>query len=377
MMRISLLPFNARIALARMGLLLCALLSSPAWSHSGSTAFLDLVADRNHVHGEWLLALRDLEQAVGFDEDQDAQLTWGEIVHRLPAASAYAHANLRARSGTENCVVKLTTASLVDLDGAAYLNWPVSIECPDRAMLTELNYTALFAQDSTHRAIVKWRDARASSSRVLVFGPQQQVLDMRLGSASATNVFALIRQGVIHILEGYDHLLFLLALLVPIVFSKKMLRCDHSAVRDLLKVITAFTIGHSITLGTATVLGLNPPSRWVESAIAATVVMAGANIVWPWFRDASWRVAGLFGLIHGFGFASALRDLNLEASQLALSLLSFNIGVEIGQLLAVALVCPLLVLIARSRVMASWARAATALSTMAAGGLWLAQRIAQ
>lgn len=363
-------------------LLLCALLSAPAWSHSGSTAFLDLSADGNSVHGEWLLSLRDLEQVVGIDENQDAQLTWGEIVHRLPAASAYARANLHARAGAENCVVTLAAATPVELDGTAYLRWPLFIECPDRARPATLNYTALFAHDATHRAIVKWRDAGASSPRILVFAPQRQIRDIPVDSPSAANHAALIGQGVIHILEGYDHLLFLLALLLPIILAQPLLtpttpfaKTLRKPLRELLKVITAFTGGHSITLAIATLWNWSPPSRWVEVAIAMTVIVAGVNIARPLFRDGSWRVAALFGLIHGFGFASALRELDLPRAQLALSLLDFNLGVEAGQLLVVALACPLLLLMARLRSESTGLRHAASLSIVAVGGLWLAQRI--
>jgi len=105
--------------------------------------------------------------------------------------------------------------------------------------------------------------------------------------------------------------------------------------------VTAFTVAHSITLSLA-VLGLvHLPSRLVESAIAASVVVAAINNLWPLFAEGAWMVAFGFGLLHGFGFANALRDLGLQHGQLALTLFGFNLGVEIGQLAIVAVFLPL------------------------------------
>ena len=350
---------------------LLVLLSLPAWSHTGSTAFIELTQTQNSIDGEWLLALRDLEVAVGLDADQDGNLTWGEIDARRAALNTYARANLQASVDNSICPVMFDEGAPVLLDDLVYWRWPLHIGCANGAQPATLKYSALFNLDTTHRAIVKWRDGAQRSERVLVFSPQQQILPLH-AMQSAWSSLALIGVGVRHILEGYDHLLFLMALLVPIIFAKQL--SPRAALRDLLKVITAFTVGHSITLAIATLSGWSPPARWVEAAIALTVVLAGINIVRPLFRDASWRMAGAFGLIHGFGFAAALRDLELVRAQLALSLLNFNLGVEAGQLLVVTLVCPLLLALARVQRTAPLLRTGSAWTIVAIGGVWLAQR---
>jgi hypothetical protein len=155
-----------------------------------------------------------------------------------------------------------------------------------------------------------------------------------------------VHEGIWHIWLGYDHVLFLIALLLPAVLRRAEGRWEPtpdflSAFWDVLAIVTAFTIAHSITLGLAATGLIALPSRLVESAIAASVVFAGISNLYPVLVQRRWLVAFLFGLIHGFGFATVLRDLGLPRGSLALSLVSFNLGVEVGQLAIVAVFLPL------------------------------------
>jgi hypothetical protein len=116
----------------------------------------------------------------------------------------------------------------------------------------------------------------------------------------------------------------------------------------VLRIVTAFTVAHSITLSLATLGLVSLPSRWVESAIAASVVLAALNNIWPLFQARRWSVAFVFGLVHGFGFASVLADLGLPQGVLAVALVGFNVGVELGQLAIVAVFLPLAFALRRS-----------------------------
>lgn len=131
--------------------------------------------------------------------------------------------------------------------------------------------------------------------------------------------------GVEHILIGYDHILFLLSLIVV------------SKFRELVKIVTAFTIAHSITLALATLRWVEVPATLVETLIAATIVYTAIENFWIRETKGRWKLTFLFGLIHGFGFAGVLQGLHLPTQGFVRSLLAFNLGVEAGQIMIVAL----------------------------------------
>jgi len=163
------------------------------------------------------------------------------------------------------------------------------------------------------------------------------VLDDRGGRAGAAGSFLVL--GIHHILSGYDHLLFLLGLLLPGV-----------GLLSLTKIITAFTIAHSVTLSLAVLQVVSLPDRLIEAVIALSIAFVAAeNLFLKPAVSRRWVVSFCFGLVHGFGFSSALRELGLPAHGLLLSLLGFNIGVEVGQGLVVAVGLPLLLLLRRTR----------------------------
>ena len=171
-----------------------------------------------------------------------------------------------------------------------------------------------------------------------------------LGESSRVEQFVdYLEEGVLHIWAGFDHILFLLSLLLPAVLVPSAISGEawaaapgfRAALWDVLKVVTAFTVAHSITLSLATLGVVSLPSRLVESAIAASVVLAAVNNIRPVVHGGRWIIAFCFGLIHGFGFASVLSDLGLPQGSLLLALIAFNLGVELGQLAIVAVFLPL------------------------------------
>lgn len=161
------------------------------------------------------------------------------------------------------------------------------------------------------------------------------------GPRGSSDAWRTVRQftllGMEHIWTGYDHILFLLGLLLV-----------GRGLRNLIAIVTSFTLAHSLTLALAT-LGIVHPIGWmVEATIALTIAYVGLeNLVMKDIRH-RWRLTFLFGLAHGFGFASVLQQMNLERSGLVISLFTFNLGVEIGQVTIVALLWPLLRRLARS-----------------------------
>jgi HupE / UreJ protein len=327
-----------------------ALLPGGAAAHKPSDSYLTINIGTNAaIQGQWDIALRDLDFALGLDADGNGEITWGEVRARHEAIASYALARLALGANGQPCTLK-AGEQLVDrhTDGT-YTVLAFSATCPGPAAVKSLDLGyRLFADiDPSHRGLLRLQSAGRTRSAVL--GPQAPQQAFELATPSRWAQFsAYLREGVWHIWIGFDHILFLLSLLLPavLVWQRQRQRWEPSpgfkpALVDVLKIVTAFTLAHSITLSLATLGWVELPSRWVESAIAASVVLAALNNVWPRLPGQRWAMAFVFGLVHGFGFASVLADLGLPGDALVLALVGFNVGVEVGQLAIVALFLPL------------------------------------
>ena len=179
-----------------------------------------------------------------------------------------------------------------------------------------------------------------------VLSPDTGVLRLEAGLTSRWSQFTqYVVEGIGHISIGLDHILFLMSLLLPsvlVIRASKWQGADtfSQSLREVLSLVTAFTVAHSITLTLAAFQFVELPTRLVESAIAASVVLSAANNLVPVVQRRRWLVAFCFGLIHGFGFATVLTELGLPRDALILSLLGFNLGVEAGQLSIAAVFLP-------------------------------------
>ena len=217
-------------------------------------------------------------------------------------------------------------------------------------------------------------------TRTAIFSPEtaRQVF----GSSNHTpwqQFLDYLATGVTHIWKGYDHILFLLSLLLPAVVVRGKKRWVPSegfgvAFIDVLKIVTAFTVAHSITLSLATLQVVSLPARISESAIAMSVVLAALNNLFPIIRGRRWVVAFCFGLIHGFGFASVLTDLGLPSGVLALALVGFNLGVEVGQIAIVAIFLPVAYLLRRTWLYRSLVLVGGSSAIVAVAALWFVER---
>ena len=325
-------------------LLLCAWLA-PAQAHKPSDSYLGLSVQGARIEGQWDIALRDLDFAIGLDGNGDGQLTWDEIRARHAAIAAYALQRLHIATSQGACPL-LAGEQLIDhhTDGA-YTVLRFAASCPGTAAPAslEIGYTLFADLDPQHKGLLKL--THDGATQTAIFDPDSPRQSLSLAAPDRLAQFgAYVKHGIWHIWIGTDHILFLLSLLLPAVLLPG-LREQQASLRaafyDVLKVVTAFTLAHSITLTLASLSLVSLPSRWVESAIAASVVLAALNNLYPLFRGKRPVAAFVFGLIHGFGFASVLRDLGLPQGSLLASLLGFNVGVELGQLAIVAAFLPL------------------------------------
>jgi hypothetical protein len=323
------------------------LLHGAALAHKPSDSYLTIKVDGETIDGQWDIALRDLDFALGLDGNQDGAITWGEVKAKHAEIAAYALSRLTLGPADARCVPLLSEQLIDNHSDGAYAVLRFSATCPAAPKVLDLGYRLFFDIDPQHRGLLNL--SSQGTTRAGILSADASAQQFTLAELSKHEQFVdYLKEGVLHIWTGFDHILFLLSLLLPAVLVRSLVPgvtwtaapSFKAAFWDVFKVVTAFTVAHSITLSLAALGVINLPSRLTESAIAASVVLAALNNVRPVVYGGRWIIAFGFGLIHGFGFASVLTDLGLPQGSLLLALVAFNVGVELGQLAIVAVFLP-------------------------------------
>ena len=363
-----------RFAMALMALLWLV----PASAHKPSDAYLTLERSGDALVGRFDIALRDLDNALTLDADGDGQITWGEVRAKHAAIAAYALERLAVAADGERCTLSATGHALDTHTDGTYAVLTLEGRCPQPAPALAIDYRLFFEIDPQHRGLLNF--VEAGQSRSVVFSADRAHLVVGGDAAGPVRQFVTyVREGIWHIWLGFDHILFLVSLLLPAVLIRRdgawrPATSFRAAFIDVAKVVTAFTVAHSITLSVAALGLVSLPSRWVESAIALSVVLAALNNLFPVVANGRWMAAFGFGLLHGFGFAGALADLGLPTGSLALSLAGFNIGVETGQLAIVAVFLPLAFALRRTWSYRKLVLGGGSAAIAAIAAVWLAER---
>ncbi|WP_291013003.1 HupE/UreJ family protein [Hydrogenophaga sp.] len=354
------------------------LLCGPVLAHKASDSYLRLDVQGAQVSGQWDIALRDIDFALGLDADGNGEITWGELRARHDAVAAWAFSALTLERGGA-CPLQVTQHQVDEHTDGTYAVLTFAGTCPAETGDLALDYRLLFDLDGLHRGLLRLDLDGLTHSTVIA-------PDSRRQTFSGESVSRLVQfgrflvQGVWHIWIGFDHILFLLSLLLPVV----MVRVNGGwrgvdrlgeSVREVLWVVTSFTVAHSITLSLAALGFISLPSRLVESAIALSVVLAAFNNIVPLFNRRRWLVAFVFGLIHGFGFASVLAELGLPQDTLVLSLVAFNLGVEAGQLTIVVALLPVIFWLRHTAFYRWGVLVGGSLLIMLLALVWLAERV--
>lgn len=313
-------------------------------AHKASDSYLVLAVQGPEVIAQWDIALRDIDFAIGLDSNGNGEITWGELRARQANVAAWALSRLELKRGG-SCTLTMTSLQVDSHTDGGYAVLHISGLCPSSAGDLRLGYRLLFDMDGLHRGLLRLTVDGTTHASVLSPGSGE----LRFGPEEVSRLVQFreyLIEGIWHIWIGFDHILFLLSLLLPAVLVHSGTRWRGvtrfgDAGREVLWVVTSFTAAHSVTLSLAALGWVSLPSRLVESAIALSVMLAAANNLWPLVEQRRWVVAFCFGLIHGFGFASVLAELGLPADALVLSLIGFNLGVEVGQMAIVAVFLPL------------------------------------
>lgn len=367
-------------ALRRLGATLALVAATgAAHAHGASDAWLALRSDATGAAVRVDVALRDLDLALGLDADGDGTLTAGEVDARRPDLERLVLGAMDFRAGGRRCTPGPVAASWARRGDGAYAVLRFALDCGAPATRLDVGYRLFADVDASHRAIVVPAGRAPQPLR-----PGPEALSVELGAADRDlddgRAFAgFFVEGLRHILDGVDHLAFVVALaLASVALARRVGTPLRDAVAGLLGRVTLFTLAHSITLAGVALGGLALPSRWVESAIAASVAIAGLQVLRIARGEATsaappWLVFA-FGLIHGFGFGSALSGIGPDGRQAAVALLGFNLGVEAGQLAVLALAFPLAWSARGTRAYGRAVQPALAVLMVVAGLLWLADR---
>ena len=352
----------------RLFLFICAALlplcfSAPASAHSVPVSFADLVIHEDRIEGSVTVHLTDLALELGID-DPHMLLDGGVLDGQHTRINDILQGRLRL-SADGGAALPLTMGAITPAEGDDALRIAFVSPGPPPAALEV--QASLFPADPQHRTFVNIYEGGELSQQFLfddATAPKVHFAGTAAGVWAVMGTF--VPSGIEHVLLGPDHVLFIIGLILL-----------GGNLRRLTIIVTAFTLGHSVTLALAALNIVTPPAWLIEPAIALSIIVVGVdNLMRGTGRDMRAVFAGVFGLIHGFGFAFVLKEFGLPQANLAWSLLGFNLGVELGQL---AIVIPLALLLAAVRkrvpVVANRIAIGGSLAVIAAGAYWFVDRV--
>jgi hypothetical protein len=361
-----------------------------AWAHPMPASVVKLSVMDGYIKGEATMPLPELESAVAHPINN---------ITTDPFFGIYFADHIKAFSGGNNWRTTITSVKVTTTQDAAvgkYQQVEVTFEMKP-AIVADLRkftfaYDVILHQVVTHEALVllqqDWYNGINEESVARVIGtikldvPSGKIhpLPIALEEGSAWKGFiSMLNLGMQHIKEGTDHLLFVIALLLPAMLIAKNKKWGSFgglkySLKNLIKIVTAFTVGHSITLLLCASGWLTVPSQPIEVLIACSILVSAAHAVRPLFPGKEVYIAAGFGLIHGMAFASALAGLDLNVSTLALSILGFNLGIELMQLFIIMIIAPWLILLSKTNIYSLFRVPAAALAGVAAIG-WIIERV--
>ena len=343
--------------------LICFFLPSSLHAHAPDQSYLYLRIYKEAIGGRFEMTAKDMNTAMGLNLDK--KLSMESIRPHLKTIQAYLISRSSFEADGKTFSVRFTEPTILELeetDDFVRFHFDLDgVEVVPEGL--DIGYNVVFDKNPIHRGLLiveyNWKAGIVDNEALMsnIYGPGDTQQHLSLKDASILKGFiALVKLGIWHIWIGLDHILFIIALILPAVVRRKKntltgssewipVDSFKSAFWYIIKIITFFTIAHSITLALASLNIINLPSRIVESIIALSIALAALHNITEIFKSKEWVIAFGFGLFHGFGFASVLGEKGLSGDYMVLSLLGFNVGVELGQVLIICMVFPFLFLI--------------------------------
>ena len=354
-------------------------------AHNAGNSYLYLQIYPDSISGRFEIALSDFNPALGFS-GTELEITADNLDQRIGFLQTYFLEHVSISNDQGPLSIDFTTHELLNTEGG-YVLMPFNLGGLDRVPETlSFEYSVLFDEDSAHRGFLlvehNWATGTfANENRVsLVFGPgsRHQVFDLT-SSGRLRGFLALVHLGAEHMVLGLDHVFFLMALLLTVALRRKEgvwqpLEAPRPALWNVLTIVTAFAAAHAVALTLAALELLRLPEALVETMIAASTTLVALNILFPLFRGRIWWIVFGLSLFHGMGFAGGLMDLGVLDEHLGLSVVAFNIGIEIGQIVIVAVMLPLLFAVRRLELYRKVFLKVAAVGLILVSGVWVIER---
>lgn len=357
---------------------LAVLTNSAAYAHALGTSYLHIASSNQATPlvAFWDIAAADLQLPLELDADGDGTITPSEIRARRASIAQFAMNHLSIRRGAADCQLSTGGLATTARQSQTYVALELRGRCTRSGPLAIS--TSLFFGSAGYSALLDVQTAAGRFPTVLSMSSASWIEPPVASWLDTLRRF--LREGIWHVLIGYDHIAFLLLLLLPSVLRGSIsgwtvVVSRREVVRDLLKIVTAFTLAHSVTLGLAATGAVRIPVQPIEVAIAGSIVVAGLLNLFPAAAHWRLRLAFGFGFVHGFGFANALQEIGASGFRLAPMLAGFNLGVELAQLLIVAVTLPILWLLSRVPQYPRHLMPALSLTTAMTGAVWFASRL--
>lgn len=331
------------------------------WSHAADQSYIFLRIFESKVEGTFQITTDDVNKVLGTQLTREMDAT--ALRAYLPQLQALYQEQVKFNVEGQNIPYSFSDFDVVDLELGYYMSIKFALEglqqVPDEL---GIYYNMVIDKDPNHRGIVvqeyNWKAGLHNNESIISLtysaGEEQQTLSLKETSVW-TGFVAMVKSGMWHIYIGLDHILFLLALLLPSVVRRKEDAAERGILDSwepvssfrpaffyVLKIVTLFTVAHTITLSLAALQIVTLPSWLVESVIALSIGLAALHNIKPLFKNETLIIAFGFGLFHGFGFASVLGEVGLHGEYMTYSLLGFNLGVELCQVLIICALFPIL-----------------------------------
>jgi hydrogenase/urease accessory protein HupE len=348
-------------------------------AHQSSLAFLNLKIEDRLLKGTYKVSLEDVQKVYNFDTDFNSKIQWKELLKNENNFKKILMEKLYFTNNKNKCKIHFKGIQLESLTFDKYLYLDFDAKCHKKIESLNIHYLFLFNQDLQHKMYMNIKNTNSQEQFIFTRDTRFKTIQL-IENSNIKTFLKFLKEGIIHIIIGYDHILFLISLLITSVlyFKDNKYHPRDSIKRtfvNILFIITTFTIAHSITLILSILGFISLPIYIVELAIAFSVILAAINNIKPFISKKLWVFIFIFGLIHGIGFSSVLTDLSLNDEAKTLSLLSFNLGVELGQLFIVLLITPILYIFRSSKYYEFYIVKILSLIIILIGIYWIYERL--